>query len=467
MKTALVWFRNDLRIHDHEPLSKALKDADQVICFYCFDSNYWREDKFGHLKCNGFRTQFLRESVSGLSDALKALGGKLTVRSGNTAEALYNLYQECPFDAVYFTDEHTEEEKTIEKSARAKLESQVTWHGSETLTLFHREDLPMAVEELPDVFTAFRKKVEKYAHVRETYPTPESISCPDIKDDGTVPDWAWFGMEEPSKDHRAVLDFKGGEQAALERLDYYFWETEKLKYYKETRNGLVGADYSSKFSAWLGNGSISPRKIYWEVQRFEESITKNSSTYWLVFELIWRDFFRFHALKYNNDIFMAGGIRDELPQMPFDEDKFEAWKQAGTGIPFIDANMKELKLTGYMSNRGRQNVASYLVKDLEIDWRYGASWFESQLVDYDVCSNWCNWNYVSGVGTDPRKERYFNIIKQANGYDGDGEYVKLWLPELKPLIKEHVHQPYLFKSQYPELEIKYKKPLYTSPRWKN
>lgn len=121
---------------------------------------------------------------------------------------------------------------------------------------------------------------------------------------------------------------------------------------------------------------------------------------------------------------------------------FWRWAEGQTGIPFVDANMRELNQTGFMSNRGRQNVASFLVNDLGIDWRWGASYFESMLIDYDACSNWGNWMYVAGVGNDPRENRYFNILKQAQNYDKKGEYIRHWIPELSGIMGFDIHQPH-------------------------
>ena len=177
----------------------------------------------------------------------------------------------------------------------------------------------------------------------------------------------------------------------------------------------------------MAHGCISPRSIYHELKRYERERKKNVSTYWLVFELIWRDYFRFVCLKYGRKVFYRGGIKDLDREYSNDLELFEKWKNGETGQSFVDANMKELKLTGFMSNRGRQNVASFLVKDLNIDWRWGAAWFEHMLTDYDVCSNWGNWMYVAGVGNDPRENRYFNVPNQAEKYDPKGEFVQHWL----------------------------------------
>jgi deoxyribodipyrimidine photo-lyase len=275
----------------------------------------------------------------------------------------------------------------------------------------------------------------------------------------------------PVSDPRGVLPFRGGESEALRRIQTYFWENDQLKVYKETRNGLLGADYSSKFSLWLAYGCISPRQIYEEVKRYEAERVANDSTYWLIFELIWRDYFRFITLKYGSRLFKVSGIQYNLElKWNHRRDLFDKWVNGQTGVPFIDANMRELQLTGFMSNRGRQNVASFLAKDLKIDWTWGAAYFESQLIDYDVCSNWGNWNYVAGVGNDPRENRYFNIYTQATRYDEKGEYVKTWLPELVNVPASLIHQVWNLndaaKKQYEvRLGVNYPSPIINANKW--
>jgi len=191
---------------------------------------------------------------------------------------------------------------------------------------------------------------------------------------------------------------------------------------------LVGADFSSKFSPWLANGSISARTIYWKVKQFEKEHYKNQSTYWLIFELIWRDYFKYISLKHETHIFKIGGILNKNYQWNTNKALVQKWINGETQSAFVNANMIELKKTGWMSNRGRQNVASFFAKDLKLDWRIGAAYFESLLIDYDVHSNYGNWMYVSGVGNDPR-DRKFNVALQAERYDGLGKFQKLWLQE--------------------------------------
>ena len=191
---------------------------------------------------------------------------------------------------------------------------------------------------------------------------------------------------------------------------------------------MIGKDYSSKLSSWLSNGSLSPRMIYHSIKDYEKKIEKNQSTYWMIFELIWRDFFKYISIINGNKIFKVGGILDKNYKWIHDKKLFENWINGKTPESFVNANMLELKYTGWMSNRGRQNVASYLSKENNIDWRWGAKYFESKLIDYDVHSNYGNWMYVSGVGNDPR-DRKFNIKFQAERYDPNNKFQNLWLQE--------------------------------------
>jgi deoxyribodipyrimidine photo-lyase len=241
-----------------------------------------------------------------------------------------------------------------------------------------------------------------------------------------VPTLLELGLQEFESDYRTAFPFKGGEGEALARIQSYFWETKKVSYYKKTRNGLLGVDYSSKLSAWLANGSLSPRTLYFELVKYEQEIEKNESTYWLVFELIWRDFFKYVSMKHGNDLFKIGGILQKDYDWSTDKKMIDQWVAGETKEPFVNANMLEILNTGWMSNRGRQNVASFFAKELTLDWRFGAAYFESLLLDYDVHSNYGNWSYVAGVGNDPR-DRKFNIQIQSERYDPRQTYTSLWL----------------------------------------
>ncbi len=448
MRNGLLWFRNDLRLHDHEPLYEAAARCDSLLPVYIFDSHWFQKTHFGFPKTGAHRTRFLLESVRSLRESLEERGSSLVVNTGDSSRLIKALCEEHRITDLYFYEEEAPEEDRIERDVLSEIEEfGIKTHRYWGMTLYHRDDIPYdSIYELPDIYTHFRKDIEKRSSIREPFEVPSRLpALPPGADSsvGLLPSWKELCDAPFPETGGGVLHFKGGEKAALERVNHYFWEKDCLKEYKETRNGLLGCDYSSKFSPWLALGCISPRWIYGEVIRYERERTKNKSTYWLIFELIWRDFFRFVLLKYGWKVFRAGGIKGRNTGDRIKDDLFELWKAGRTGYPFIDANMKEISETGFMSNRGRQNVASFLVKDMQIDWRLGAEYFESQLIDYDVASNWGNWNYVSGLGNDPRENRYFHILNQAERYDGDGHYVYQWLPELKKLPKNCVHTPWL------------------------
>lgn len=430
MSKAILWYRNDLRVHDHEPLHALLNAHEECVPVYVFDERQFASLGYGFSKTGAFRTKFLLESVSALKVKLRSLGSDLIIRFGKPETILPAMAAQLDVATVYASHEYGSEEWMVEQALAEALKN-IELHLFHTAALIHPDDLPFELSSLPDIFTSFRKKVEKYAEVRPAFPTPKKLPALNSSLDlGALPSFEELDLVEPKMDDRTVLNFHGGEKVGLERLNHYLWISEAIATYKETRNGLIGADYSSKFSAFLANGSLSAKMIYHEVLRFEKQVKKNQSTYWMVFELLWRDYFKYVMMKFQERLFYRDGIKSlqnkPVIEMHRNERAFEHWASGNTGEAFVDANMRELNATGFMSNRGRQNVASYLVKDLKVDWRMGAAYFESMLIDYDVCSNYGNWQYVAGVGNDPREDRYFNVKKQAERYDPDGAYVALW-----------------------------------------
>ncbi len=446
----IVWFRNDLRIHDHEALSKAIENAQSIVPVYIFDPRWFKITDLGFEKTGNLRTQFLLEAVQDLQNNLKKIGSELIIRTGKPEDILPQMAEKLGATAIYTSEEVTDEEIAVDSVIEKRLKAEgISMNFYWMSTLYHLDDLPFDIDKLPDVFTQFRNKTERFAKIRTSYPSPQKLAFTETIDLGQLPSLSELGFEQAeSQDRKQALHFVGGETAALARLEHYFWESDSLKSYKITRNEMLGSNYSSKFSAWLALGCISPRKIYEEISRYETERTKNESTYWLIFELIWRDYFRFVAMKFGNKLFFQEGFMNDT-RTEWQENRriFDQWKLGQTGVPLIDANMQELLKTGFMSNRGRQNVASFLTKDLKINWLWGAAWFESQLLDYDVCSNYGNWQYVAGVGNDPRENRYFNIYTQATRYDQAGQYVKHWLPALKNIPAEMVHKVGLLSAQ--------------------
>jgi len=472
--------RNDLRVHDNEVLLWAHRNGDYIIPLYCFDPDHFKGTwHFSFPKTGPHRAKFLLECVQDLKKNLISQNSNLVSEISKPLDCIKRLTEYCsdiskPVVDVVFQKEVTFEEINVENDIKEFCKShainvQELW-GS---TMYHTQDLPFKSRAaIPDTYTQFRKEVESKSKVRPVLAMPQSFKpIPPGLPLGSVPDLQALGVQDEYQvDQRSAFPFSGGETQALERVQHYLWGTHSVAKYKETRNGLVGKNYSTKFSPWLALGCISPRSIFSMIKKYEKEEVANQSTYWVLFELIWRDYFKFVCQKYGDRVFYLSGILNKHLPWSQDMDKFRAWADGRTGVPFVDANMRELKYTGWMSNRGRQNVASFLVKDLGLDWRLGAEWFESQLLDHDVCSNYGNWNYAAGIGNDPRENRKFNMIKQGMDYDGEGEFVRLWVPELKGLKGGKVHVPWTLNERElefagVELGVTYPKPLVIAPEW--
>lgn len=427
-KINIVWFRNDLRVRDQISLTSALKKDLPVLGVYVFQPKHYQMTKYGFKKTEKFRAKFLLQSVENLKDNLHQLNLPLWVTHKEIGKAFEEIYQTFKVEHIFYQTEWTSEEKQEEIRVKKTL-SETEFKPQYNQFLFHPEDIPFInFNEIPEVFTHFRKNCEKKSKLRIEIPIPQpqkqNLEIP-INE---IPQLEDLGFQDFETHPQSAFPFQGGEDQAWQRLDNYFWETKKLQFYKKTRNGLLGTDYSSKFSAWLANGSISAVSIYHQIKSFEKEIKKNQDTYWLIFELIWRDYFKYVSLKHGNKIFQLGGILNRDYNWNFHPKAFQDWTAGKTPEPFVNANMKEIAATGFMSNRGRQNVNSYWAKEWKQDWRVGAAYFEALLIDYDVHSNWGNWMYNSGVGNDPR-DRKFNIKTQAERYDKNGKHQQTWLQE--------------------------------------
>ncbi|WP_346837802.1 DASH family cryptochrome [Microbulbifer sp. SAOS-129_SWC] len=425
----LVWFHNDLRTGDNCSLHQACSKDAGVIALYCFDPQYFRTSEFGFPRTGKYRAQFLRQTLGDLRTQLHALNISLIICHGDPALLLPDIVRRYNVTDIYRQREWTRDERhTLERVlARPELRD-VRLHECYDQFLLHPDDMPFtSLEDLPQVFTAFRQRCEGHIAVRAQLPNPPCrrpgnlIEC-----DSRIPDMETLGLEPFERDPRSVFPFVGGSNAARARVHQYFWRTLGLTRYKHTRNGLLGRDYSSKLSPWLANGSLSPRHVYWKVKAFERDVIANEDTYWLIFELLWRDFFKYISLQHGDRIFHASGLSTRPHHGRHDPEVLQQWIEGRTQYDFVNANMREIAATGWMSNRGRQNVASYWCKEMGQDWRIGAAWFESLLIDHDVHSNTGNWLYQCGAGNDPR-DRRFDIEAQAARYDADGRYRRQWL----------------------------------------
>ncbi|GAA6012570.1 hypothetical protein JCM11491_005437 [Sporobolomyces phaffii] len=537
-KVTLTLHRGDLRIHDNALVSTAhaeKSDATHVLPIYVFDERFIELSGFpgytregppaktrvcGFWRTSAFRAQFINEGVFDLKKNLRSHGSDLLVRWGkleNVVEAVIKQLKDEGDEVkdVFFQKEFYSEELAIEQKLRKIVAAQnVHIKFFDQAPLVHVTELPFKISETPDVFTPFRKRIEGLPKLgRDPLPTPKKFkpfpklsSGPytgygdkydDVVDESEVTKYLVEPLKEAANasnestepDHKkSAFPFRGGESSAIERLEWYFnqGKDSPVAKYKETRNGLLGHSYSTKLSPFLAHGMVSPRLVIKYLADHEEKFTSTQNTYWVQFELLWRDYFYYTARKFGNNIFHLEGLeavtdpkrsaakgnywKEWNPETDGPDHPAQRWLDGRTGIPFIDANMAELKHTGYMSNRGRQNVASFLAKDLEYDWRIGAEFFESHLLDHEPSANYGNWTYVAGVGNDPRAARQFNCIKQSRDYQPDGSYVKTWLPQLARVPAEQIHAPwtmpkaefdkYIERGTYPD------KPVMEQQSWK-
>ena len=474
MSTTLYWLRHDLRLHDNPALALACRGAEQLLPVFVHPPQD-EASPWGFARVGAHRRAFLAQALADLRANLQARGSDLLECTGAPQMVLPAIAQALGAARIVCEDIAAPYEQAEVAALRAAgLAVQTVWQSS----LLCPADLPFAIDALPQVFTQFRQAVERAAvQPPAPLPTPQALpplplssgmdlgskqapalirkALAAIKPEANVaPNQALaagaadVGLKQPlapvqkaqaaiktgvdaaplhdphSSFPYATPACHGGETAALAHLRQYL--ARKLPHsYKQTRNGLMGLDYSSKFSPWLATGALSARQVMAELRAFEDQHGANDGTYWLWFELLWRDHFRLLHLQHGAALYRARGL-GAAPLPPHNAAGFAVWRRGDTGQSLVDAGMRELAATGYLSNRLRQIVASYLLHDLGGDWRAGAAWFEAQLLDYDTYSNQGNWLYVAGRGTDPRGGRRFNPDKQTHDHDADGQYRRLW-----------------------------------------
>lgn len=430
-KRIIVWYRKDLRLHDNEALTCALENSDEVVPVYVFNEEEWMgETLYGFRKTGAHRAQFLWDSVMALKAQFQAKGIDLVIRVGKPEEEIFELAKAIGASGVYANMERLLDEVAVQNGLERNL-----WTEGMELSffrgkmLYYTQDLPFPISHAPDAFSVFRKEVERFVPVREPLPIPGQLApwtC--SVDVGELPPLALFGQDKTFVDQRAEYLFQGGECAALQQLSTYFGAEHYLDTYNNTRYDLTGPHKAARISPWLASGSLSPKYVYAELKAYEKRYRSNKSTQTFFQELLWRDYYRLMGKKYGDQIFEEGGILGrETKVLDENEEAFETWKKGNTEVPLINALMIQLRQTGFIPQKGRQLVSSYLVNDLSVHWRMGAAYFQHILIDYDICSNWVNWNMVGGVGPDPKDDRLLNIESQAKRYDSKGDYTGRWI----------------------------------------
>lgn len=493
---AVVWLRNDLRIRDHASFALA-NTADIISPIYVFDTAQYGPD---HLSPHGFqrtgphRAAFQVEAIKDVRNELRKRRSDLIIRQGDPVPELISIIRELAkanLGTIHViahkevTWEEVQHEKRLEQGLTElskELNVEMYLHFVWDNTLHHLDDLPFNAggAALQLTFTAYRELIEKEEGpaVRSEIEIPEMfkpfplhlvmgqkatiISDPlpslggDLEVDGLC-DPHDFAFPEP----RAASDFIGGMVAAEERLNDFVWKIGTIDTYEETKNESGTREGSSKLSPWLSLGCISPRSVYWDVKKYEERKTANGSTYSLILELMRRDYFRWVAAS---RLFAVNGytgpryeeesgrkVDDATVKTDAQLSRLQKWIEGQTGAPFVDANMREIAATGFMSNHGRRSVAYFLLQYLEFpDWRAGAEYFQSVLIDFDAASNWGNWASLSGAESDVNVEGKLNIVGEGMEYDPEGWFITRWCPELVDIPAPMIHEPHTLST--PELE---------------
>jgi len=433
-----------------------------VIHLFCFDPFWWAPLPLtGYAKTGAVRTKFLLECIADLRSSLEQHGQRLFCFHGPTASTFETLSKYYRVTKCFSFSEVCSEEQRIERSVRHILRAA----GGDLIlrwgfTLYHIDDL-MVDPWRPNTYrtySAFRRAVQDESVVRaEAAPPRKWQPAPPphpILDTAA----AWLpevcelcGVDPPRRDDRAPVEWVGGERAALSWLHCYVWGRETLaRHYVGATNTMskgkiaISRDSTSKLSPWLAHGALSARRLFHEVERYERRRRANKGTQWLKHELVWRDYLRFACLAWRNEIFKRDGIGGLLRGRAW-RDNGEAttllrrWVDGTTGFPFVDCFMRELRATGYTTHCGRECACWFLVRDLGIDWRLGAEYFEHILIDYEPSANWGNWAYRIATTAPPRllraeeETRSTEMLLWAQQHDKYAVHVRVWLPELASL----------------------------------
>ncbi|GAA0790382.1 DASH family cryptochrome [Marinobacterium sediminicola] len=429
MNTGLYWLTQDLRLDDNPVLAHAANSCDHLLCVYIMDPSLESRPHFNSVRMGSKRQRFLHEALWDLEQQLQSLGQRLLLLKGDPVEQLSQLIIRHHPGSLHLS----RPSGLYESKQLAILSKRFPFMKVElddSYTLYTRDQMRNVWETFPASFSKFRRAVEPL-QVSPPLPRIQRLPPMPVVDNEVI-------ATLPNPAPRNSDDwFTGGELAAQAHLARYFTSDLPL-HYKQVRNELDGLEKGTRFSPWLAQGSLSPRRVVHQLKRYEQQHGANDSTYWIFFELLWREFFQWYAREHGYRLFHPRGIKSSPTLTSFYPQRFKAWCEGSTPWPLINACMHQLRQTGWMSNRGRQIVASCLVNELQLDWRYGAAWFEQELIDYDVASNWGNWQYLAGVGADPKGKRHFNIDKQTQLYDPDHAFIEHWHGRSQQLATDHV-----------------------------
>ncbi|MBK1441489.1 DASH family cryptochrome [Parapedobacter sp. ISTM3] len=398
-RTILVWFRNDLRIHDNEILLRAIERSQRIVPVYCFDPRYFTSTKYGTKKTGVLRAAFLRENVLALQQMLQQLGGDLIIAHGYPEVVLPQIAEKYQVDEVYHHREVAYEETHISALVEEALwKMQINLRHFIGHTLYHKEDLPFPIKDIPDAFAVFKKKTERESAIRPQLGNPDAVRVPEGLDTGRLPDLTELGFDEEEIRQASQLTFKGGESVALKQMHTYLYDQP------------AQPDFS-RLSPYIAVGALSPNTLYHAAKEAEHAMAKKRVEQ-IILRLLWRDYYRFMFKKHGNRFFQIDGLTGHSPEMLEDDGaSFEQWKAGNTGNPAVDKGIRQLNDTGHIPYNYRIIVAAYLIQELKVNWLKGAAWFEEKLLDYGPSNNYGNWAHLAGVGSSMKDNKPIDVKK--------------------------------------------------------
>lgn len=412
---SIWWIRRDLRLTDNPALHAALTAGD-VIPVFIFDPAFSSQSPR--------RRSFLHEGLHVLDRELKKRNSYLVIRTGNPVDVLRQLIQETKADAIFAEEDFTPYARKRDTQIAKELPLKLI-HGQ---TVHHPTNVLKQDGKPYTVYTPYSKVWKAKLNKIEIIPAPESIRTPAGIPSETLPAFSVNPL------------FPAGEQEAIIRLEEFTYK--KIFAYDENRNRM-DLDGTSSLSPYLRFGMLGLRQAVSAAK--QASAESRGAEIWLN-ELIWREFYI--QILYHFPYVSHRAFNPTLTNIPWrnDPDEFEKWKEGKTGVPVVDAAMRQLKVTGWMHNRARMIVASFLVKDLLIDWRWGEAWFMENLLDGDPAANNGGWQWTAGTGTDAAPYfRIFNPILQSAKFDPNGDYIRKWVHELRGLNSKEIHAPWEYE----------------------
>ncbi|NVK24184.1 MAG: DASH family cryptochrome [Gammaproteobacteria bacterium] len=422
-KHVLYWHLNDYRMANNLVYSSLGDDVASFSAVAFIPPAKQRVNRYRLLDIGEHRYKALVSSLQLLSSKYQQKGSKLQISDLDEFQVLSNILNHSAINCVMRTRQCGFDERQVWQKLKLTFPD-VEFVEVDNHTLLRPSNIEPMNDSWPMSFSKFKKKMPDVTDL-DFVLKPEPATLPPALnlslDDNFIklPD---IDLVVDNASDEARID----ELLATQHLEQYF-SSSFPQSYKQTRNALMGASNFTGLSAFLSLGLISVHQVVNAIKRYDIQYGSNEGTDWICFELLWRDYFFWLSMFYQKQLFLFGDIQQNKPLLSFYPEKFVAWCTGTTPWPLVNACMKQLNTTGHMSNRGRQIVASCLVNELSIDWRYGAAYFQQQLVDYDVASNWGNWQYIAGVGTDPRGGRHFNVEKQTQLFDSDGSFRRYWL----------------------------------------